>query len=149
SLGRAVRALVRVVSDTDSQVVIGWMPKGQVYGGLAATGAGVPCVWLQPETPTKAAPVHRAATLLPARLVITVSRGVDLAQRRLLPLRPTTVVYPAVDTVRFDSRRIGDKRAVRRRLGLSEDSAIFGSVGRLNSWKGFHILLDAAPQVFD
>jgi len=149
ALGRAVRALMRVVSDTDSQVVIGWMPKGQVYGGLAATGARVPCVWLQPETPTKAAPLQRAATLLPARLVITVSRGVDLAQRRLLPLRPTTVVYPAVDTVRFDSRRIGDKRAVRRRLGLSENSVIFGSVGRLNSWKGFHILLDAAPQVFD
>src|SRR5262249_29849356 len=101
------------------------------------------------EIPAKAAPLHRAATLLPARLVITVSRGVDLAQRGIFPRRPTTVVYPAVDTARFDSRRIGDKRAVRRRLGLPEDPLIFGPVGRLTSWKGFHILLDAAPKVFD
>jgi glycosyltransferase involved in cell wall biosynthesis len=85
--------------------------------------------------------------LLPARLVITQSRGVERAQRRLLPHHPTTVVYPAVDTHRFDAARIGDPRATRRRLGLPQDGPIFGSVGRLDSWKGFDVLLDALPDV--
>jgi glycosyltransferase involved in cell wall biosynthesis len=128
-------------------VVISWMAKGQVYGGLAAAGARLPSVWLQPAGPSRLAPIDRAATLLPARLVITVSRCTDRAQRRLVPRRPTAVIYPAVDTGRFDAGRIGDERTVRRRLGLPEDSLVFGSVGRLNSWKGFHVLLDAAAHV--
>jgi glycosyltransferase involved in cell wall biosynthesis len=138
-----------IARETSTQVVIGWMAKGQLYAGLAGAAAKLPGVWLQPAGPAGLAPIDRLATLLPAKLVITVSRGTDRAQRRLRPARPTTVIYPAVDTARFDARRIGDKRAVRRRLGLPEDGPIFGSMGRLNSWKGFHILLDAVPAVLD
>jgi hypothetical protein len=147
--GRTVRALTGVARQTSAQVVIGWMAKGHVYGGLAAAAARLPSVWLQPAGPAGLAPFDRLATMLPAKLVITVSRGTDLAQRRLRPARRTTVVYPAVDTARFDAERIGDTRAVRRRLGLPEDGQIFGSVGRLNSWKGFHFLLDAVPRVLE
>ena len=146
-VGRTVRALTVRARRTSTEVVIGWMAKGQVYGGLAAAVARLPSVWLQPAGPSGFAPIERLATLLPARLVITVSRGTDLAQRRLRPARHTAIVYPAVDTARFDARRIGDKRVVRRRLGLPDDGPIFGSVGRLNSWKGFHFLLDAVPLV--
>lgn len=144
-LGAAVRTLAALATDERADVVIGWMAKGQLYGGLAAALARVPSVWLQPGTPAGAAPIDRAATLLPAHAAITVSHTVDRAQRRLLPRRPTTVVYPAVDTARFDPRRIGEPRAVRRRLGLPEEGPIVGSVGRLDRWKGFHVLLDAVP----
>jgi glycosyltransferase involved in cell wall biosynthesis len=87
--------------------------------------------------------------VLPARSIVTVSRTVDDAQRELRPRRPTTVIYPAVDTARFDARRIGEQGIVRRRLGLPEKAPIFGSVGRLDRWKGFHILLDAVPGVLE
>jgi glycosyltransferase involved in cell wall biosynthesis len=149
TLGRTVRALIAAARETRAQVVIGWMAKGQVYGGLGAVGARLPSVWLQPAGPSGLAPIDRAATVMPAKLVVTVSRCTDRAQRKLRPRRPTTVIYPAVDTGRFDAGRIGDERAVRRRLGLPEDSLVFGSVGRLNSWKGFHVLLDAAAQVLE
>lgn len=148
-VGRAVRALVKLASEGRSQVVIGWMAKGQVYGGLAAAGARIPSMWLQPGLASGGASLDRLATLLPARLVVTVSRNVDREQRRLLPHRATTVIYPAVDTTRFDGARIGEPGAARRRLGLPEHGPIFGSVGRLNSWKGFHVLLDAASTVFE
>ena len=144
---RTVRALVRIARRTRSQVVIGWMAKGQLYAGLTALAARLPSIWLQTGMPSGLAPLDRAATLLPARLVMTQSRGVERAQRKLWPRRPTTVVYPAVDTDRFDAARIGDQRATRRRLGLPEDDPIFGSVGRLDRWKGFHVLLDALPDV--
>lgn len=148
-VGRTVRSLVTMARGTQAEVVIGWMAKGQVYAGLAATAARLPSVWLQPSTPGGLAPIDRAATLLPAKLVVTLSGDSDLAQRRIVPERSTTIVHPGVDTARFNAQRIGDQRAVRRRLGLPERGPIFGSVGRLNSWKGFHFLLDAAPQVFE
>jgi glycosyltransferase involved in cell wall biosynthesis len=145
--GRTVGALVRVARQTRAEVVIGWMAKGQLYGGVAAAAARLPSVWLQPGVPFMLDPRDRAATLLPARLIVTPSRGVDAAQRRLWPLRPTAVINPAVDAERFDAGRIGDQRATRRRLGLPEDGPIYGSVGRLDRWKGFHFLLDAVPEV--
>jgi glycosyltransferase involved in cell wall biosynthesis len=148
-LGGTVRALVKLAAEGRSQVVVGWMAKGQVYGGLAAASARLPSVWLQPGLTDGLATIDRAATLLPARMVVTNSRNTDSTQRKLLPRRPTTVVYPAVDTARFDAARVGDQRSVRRRLNLPEDGPIFGSVGRLNSWKGFHVLLEAAPSVFE
>ena len=148
-LGWTVRALTTLADRERSEVVIGWMAKGQIYGGLAAWGARVPSIWLQPGLPYGIAAMDRVATLLPARLVVTVSKNVDRAQRRLLPSRRTIVVYPAVDTDRFDARRTGEQRAARARLGLPEDAPIFGSVGRLDRWKGFHILLEAVPGVLE
>jgi glycosyltransferase involved in cell wall biosynthesis len=145
--GRTVRALVGVARRTQAEVLIGWMAKGQLYGGLAAAAARLPSIWLQPGVPVARDPLDRAATLLPARLIVTPSRGVEAAQRKLWPRRATAVVNPAVDTDRFDAGRIGDVRDTRRRLGLPEDGPIFGSVGRLDPWKGFHVLLDAVPEV--
>ncbi len=148
-LGRSVRALHRLAAEERAQVVIGWVAKGQIYAGLAAAAARLPSVWLQPGQPLGTAAMDRVATLLPARLVVTVSRNADRAQRRLWPRRATTVIYPAVDTARFNEHRIGEQRAIRIRLGLPIDVPIFGSVGRLDRWKGFHHLLEVVPQVLE
>jgi glycosyltransferase involved in cell wall biosynthesis len=149
NVARTVRALVHAAKDAEAQVIIGWMAKGHVYGGLAAAAARLPAMWLQPGIPGGAAPIDRIATLLPARCVVTVSQTVDRAQRALVPRRVTRVIYPAVDTARFDERRIGAVAATRGRLGLPESGPIFGSVGRLERWKGFHILLAVVPEVLE
>jgi hypothetical protein len=149
TLGRTVRALARLAQERRSQIVIGWMGKGQLYAGAAAAAARLPSLWIQVGIASRSSAIDRLATLLPARSIVTVSRTVDEAQRRLLPRRSTTVIYPAVDTARFDAGRIGERRQVRRRLGLPEDALIFGSVGRLDRWKGFHVLLDAVPGVLE
>jgi glycosyltransferase involved in cell wall biosynthesis len=148
TLGRTIRALARVAREERAEIVIGWMAKGHLYGGIAAACVRLPSLWLQPSGPAGIVPIDRIATLLPAKLVVTVSRATDRAQRRLPPRRRTTVIYPAVDA-RFDAARIGDIRCARQRLGLPLDIPIFGSVGRLNSWKGFHVLLDAVPAVLE
>jgi glycosyltransferase involved in cell wall biosynthesis len=72
-----------------------------------------------------------------------------LAQQRLWPHRPTALVYPAVDLLRFSAERIGDVGATKRRLGLPEGVPIFGSVGRLDSWKGFDVMLAAVPAIVE
>src|SRR5262249_2635266 len=104
-------------------------------------------VWLQAGIAGRRAPIDRLATALPARLVITLSRGADDAQRALAPRRPTAVVYPAVDTSPLDPAPVGGQGDVRRRLRPPGRVPIFGSVGRLDRWKGFHVLLDAVPHV--
>jgi glycosyltransferase involved in cell wall biosynthesis len=149
TLGRSVRAIARLAEQQRSDVVIGWLAKAQLYAGAAALVARRPSVWLQAGIPVGPAVHDRIATLLPARLVVTVSRTVDDAQRKLRPRRPTRIVYPAVDTERFSAERVGAVGAVRRRLDLPEDGPIFGSVGRLDRWKGFHVLLDAVPRVLE
>jgi FkbM family methyltransferase len=147
--GRTVRALVKIAAETEAQVIVSWMAKGHLYGGAAAAAAGLPGVWFQAGFPVGRALLDRAATLVPAARVIPVSRGVEQAQGGLFPRRPTTVVYPAVDVSRFDAGRIGDMRATRRRLGLPEDAPIFGSAGRLDSWKGFDVMLEAVPAIVE
>ena len=149
NFGRSVRALVRIAADTRAQVIVSWMAKGHLYGGSAAAVAGLPSMWFQAGFPAGLAVLDRTATLVPAARVIPVSCGVERAQRRLFPRRPTTVVYPAVDVSRFDADRIGDVRATRRRLGLPEEGPIFGSAGRLDSWKGFDVMLDAVPAIVE
>jgi hypothetical protein len=146
-LGATTRALATLARASGAEVVLGWMAMGQVYGGLAAATARLPAAWFQPSVAIGLAQPDTLATLLPAALVVTVSAATDVAQRRAFPRRRTQIVYPGVDTSRFDAERIGDPRAVRRRLGLPEDRPVFGSVGRLNSWKGFHVLLEAADEV--
>jgi glycosyltransferase involved in cell wall biosynthesis len=142
--GRAVGGLGRLARVIDAQLVLGWMPKGHLYGGPAAAMTGRRAAWLQAGLPTGAAAIDRAATAVPAAGVLTVSRAGDAAQRALRPRRPTHLVHPGVDTERFDARRVHDRRSVRTRLGLPIDAPIFGSVGRFERMKGFHVILDAA-----
>jgi len=147
--GRSVRALVGIARESRAQVVVSWMAKGQLYGGPAAVAAALPSVWFQSGLPSGRATFDRLATLSPAARVVAPSRGAALAQRGLWPHRPTAVVYPAVDIARFSADRIGDVGATRRRLGLPEGVPIFGSVGRLDSWKGFDVMLDAVPAIVE
>jgi glycosyltransferase involved in cell wall biosynthesis len=144
---RSVGALARLARRTEARLVVGWMCKGHVYGGPAAALARLPSAWLQPGLPSPRSPIDRTACLLPARVVITVSRHVDEVQRAFAPRRPTRVIYPAVDAERFNAGRIGERSAVRRRLGLPDSALIYGSVGRLDRWKGFHHLIDTLPAV--
>ena len=106
-------------------------------------------MWVQVGTPAWRLPFDVVATTIPARRIVTVSRQVDAAQRTLWPRRPTTVVYPGVDTTRFDARNVGDRDAVRHRLGLPTDAVIVGAVGRLERWKGFHFVVEAFTRVAD
>jgi glycosyltransferase involved in cell wall biosynthesis len=142
--GRAVRALGRLARGIDAQLILGWMPKGHLYGGPAAAMTGRPAAWLQAGRPTGGAAIDRAATAVRAAGVLTVSRAGDAAQRALRPRRPTHVVHPGVDTERFDARRVSDLRSVRRHLGLPTDAPVFGSVGRFERMKGFDVILEAA-----
>ena len=55
-----------------------------------------------------------------------------------------TVVYETPDPSEFHPRRAGRFRA---RVGIPEDVALVGTAGRVDTWKGFDVLLDAFARV--
>jgi glycosyltransferase involved in cell wall biosynthesis len=127
--------------------VLGWMAKGQLYGGLAARVAGVPAVWFQHGLPERRSGIDRIATMLPARAILTCSRASAQAQSSLRPHRPVRVVYPGIELGRFDPGSLATPAEARRRLRLPEAGPIVGMVGRLQRWKGMHVLVQAMPAV--
>lgn len=128
-------------------LLVGWMGKGHLYASPAATLARLPAVWYQLGIPLKPGAIDRLATLLPARGVMAVSEAGAAAQRSVFPHRPTRTVYPGVELAAFDPDGLPSPQESRRRLGLPEDGPLVGIFGRLQRWKGMHVLVAAMPSV--
>ncbi len=75
-----------------------------------------------------------------ADVVIAASRPVadQLAGSRVV------VVHDVPDPTEFTPARAGKFRAV---SGIPDDVPLIGSAGRIDTWKGFEILLDAVPSI--
>ena len=144
---RCIRQIAAVARAVRADAIFSWMGKAQLYGGPAALLAGVPALWFQHGIPSQRGAIDALATLLPAALVLTCSRTAAEAQQRLWPLRVTRVVYPAVDLDQFDSAKLPAPTELRRELGLPNDGPLIGIVGRLQRWKGFHVLVEAMPRI--
>lgn len=116
-------------------------------GGPAAVLAGLPSLWYQLETPYEKNLLVQMVTFLPARAVVTLSKAGKEAQSQIWPQRPTPLVYPGVALDRFDPYTLPTPMEVRRKLGLPSDGPLIGIVGRLQRWKGIHVLVEAMPKV--
>lgn len=146
---RAVRRIARIVRREDADLVFSWSGKPHLYGSPAAWLAGRPAAWYQLGFPfgRHLSWMDRVATLLPARAIITLSEAGARGQRQLWPTRPTELVYPSVDLERFDPERLPPPADARAQLGLPPDGPLIGIVGRLQRWKGIHVLIEAMPRI--
>lgn len=93
-------------------------------------------------------PVALDRWLLAPRLdgLICISQAVAQQQVTELGTRTLARVIPnAVDLAEFDSP--GDVRALRAEFGVPPDALLVGTVGRITSWKGQHIFIDALARV--
>ncbi len=143
---RAVSAIVRLARQENAAVVLGWMGIAQLYGGVAGAIAGVPCAWFQHGIPTDKHWIDRLATRLPAVGILTCSQAVADAQAQIPPKRPLKVVYPGVELSRFDPSKLPCPNEAKQRLGLP-NGLLIGMVGRLQRWKGMHVLVEALPEI--
>ena len=64
-----------------------------------------------------------------------------------MPRRPLRVVHPGVELERFAPDRLPAPPDARRRLGLPLSGPLIGIVGRLQRWKGMHVLVEALPDL--
>ena len=143
---RAVSAIVRLARQENAAMILGWMGIAQLYSGVAGAIARVPCAWFQHGIPTDKHWIDRLATRLPAVGILTCSRAVADAQAQIPPKRPLRVVYPGVELGRFAPSKRPCPDEAKRRLGLPPGPLI-GMVGRLQRWKGMHVLVEALPEI--
>jgi glycosyltransferase involved in cell wall biosynthesis len=145
----SVVRIARVLGDVGATTAVGWMTKGHLYGAPAAALAGIPAVWFQHGTPRRSDLFDRVATAMPTRGVICCSATSAAAQRRLRPRRPIEVVHVGIRLDRFEAGRLRSPAELRRELGLPQSGPLIGMFGRLQRWKGFHVLLKALPTILE
>lgn len=145
----AVRRLVLLLRQQHVDLVFSWMAKAHLYGSPAAWLAGLPALWCQHGLSDTPGLLDRLVTLLPARGVVACSEAAARAQRRLRPVRPTLTAHPCVNLDLFDPGQLPAPAEARQRLGLPEAGPLIGIVGRLQRWKGIHVLVDALPAILE
>jgi glycosyltransferase involved in cell wall biosynthesis len=117
-------------------------------GGLLSKTSGVPALWHVRYTslPGVVRGTHdRLAASKGVRRIVCVSK----ASASLFPHCPekVRVIHNALDVAEFDATGIAP--ALRKELGLSEDSVIFGSQGRILPRKGYVEMVRAAKLALD
>ena len=144
-----VQKIRQFIKDRSIEAIVGWMWKGHLYTGVAAQLSKIPEVWYQLENPQELTFLKRLANRLPTKAVITLSKSGQVAQSQLTPNYPVKLVYPGAGLDRFKPERLESVETTRQKLGLPTDVPIIGIIGRLQRWKGMHVLVEAMPKVLE
>ncbi|NMF64815.1 glycosyl transferase family 1 [Brasilonema octagenarum UFV-E1] len=140
-------AIASIARREHANVIISWMWLAHLTGGLAALLAGIPAMWYQQEIPDNKNFLKRLVNLMPARGVVTITKAIQSAQSQILPERPVYLVNPGVALDRFNPSDLPSPSEARSKLGLPLDGPLIGIVGRMQRWKGIHVLVEAMPKV--
>jgi glycosyltransferase involved in cell wall biosynthesis len=123
-----------------------------VYGGLAAKMARLPCVWhvrAHLEQPLLAWLLPRIVHEFAAR-IITASTSVTeymFTKQGISTQKIETIHNPAPDPRRFHPGV--DGQVFRQELGITDDTPIVGMIGKLTARKGHAVLIRAAPLILE
>src|SRR6266480_843782 len=110
-----------------------------LYGWAAAAITGRPHVWQAREIVVQSHAALQLERFLAQHFAVKV---VCMSQAIADQLDPANVevVYETVDPAEFRPERAG---RFRDRVGIPDDAPLVGAVGRIDTWKGFDVLLDA------
>jgi glycosyltransferase involved in cell wall biosynthesis len=143
----AIRAIAKFARGAKADAMLGWMAKAHLYSGSAAKLAGIPAVWFQHGLPTIGGVIDELANRIPAVGALACSAYSAEAQLKVTPRLEMKVVYAPTDLSRFDPGRLRLPGECREALSLPVRGPLIGIFGRLQSWKGMHVLVDAMPAV--
>jgi glycosyltransferase involved in cell wall biosynthesis len=134
AVGRLVRLIRRLRID-----VVHTNSLHSLYGWAAAATTRRPHVWQAREIVVQSGTALRLERFLAHHFAQKV---VCMSQAIADQLEPGNleVVYETVDPAEFRPALAG---RFRDRVGIPDDAPLVGAVGRLDTWKGFEVLLDA------
>lgn len=127
--------------------IVSWMWLSHLTGGLAGLLASKQTLWYQQEIPDPKNLLKRLVNVMPACGVVTITKAIQTAQSAINPQRPVHLVYPGVALDRFNTSILPSPMAAREKLGLPLHVPLIGIVGRLQRWKGMHVLVQAMPKI--
>ncbi|MDQ1412352.1 MAG: hypothetical protein QOE07_940, partial [Acidimicrobiaceae bacterium] len=113
------------------------------YGFAAAAIVRRPHLWHAREIVVQSDAALRLERRLCRTFADTVV-AVSEAVAAQLDRANVVVCYDQVDPDEFHPRRAGHFRP---RLGLTDDAVVVGVAGRIDTWKGIEVLLDAVPEL--
>lgn len=144
-----IQNIRQIIKQQSIEAIVGWMWKGHLYTGIAAQLSKIPEVWYQLENPQELTFLKRLANRVPTQAVITLSKSGQVAQSQLTPQYPVKLVYPGADLDRFKPEKLESIQETRQKLGLPTNIPIIGIIGRLQRWKGMHVLVEAMPKILE
>jgi glycosyltransferase involved in cell wall biosynthesis len=136
-LARLVRRLDADIVHTNS--LHSW------YGWAAAPIAGRPHVWHAREIVVQSGAALSLERVLTRYFAARVICGSQAIADQLHP-HNAVVIYDSPDPLVFNPRRAG---RFRDQHAVPDDAPLVGSVGRLDTWKGVDVVLDAWSRVKD
>ena len=113
------------------------------YGWAAASLTRRPHVWHAREITVQSGAALRVEQIL-TRYFATRVIAMSQAIADQLPGADVVVIHETVDESEFSPARAGHFRAA---AGIPDDVPLVGAAGRIDTWKGFDVLLDAFPRV--
>ncbi len=113
------------------------------YGWAAAALTGRPHVWHAREVVFQSGAALRVERFLTSHFAERVVAVSGAVAAQLDPAR-TVVITDEADPQQFRPDRAGRFRAG---AGVADDAPLAGSVARIDTWKGFDVLLDAFPRM--
>ncbi|MCZ8516497.1 glycosyltransferase family 4 protein [Paenibacillus filicis] len=142
---RVVSKIRKLIRNDQIDIVISWMPKAHLYGGIAALLEKKKSVWWQHMIP-KNHWMDKLASRIPAHGVLCPSKVTKHFQEKLTPNRRVLLNNLGVDLQQFGCST-NKTKSFREKMGIPEDSVVFAFVGRLQRWKRPDVVIKAFNQV--
>lgn len=143
------KRIAEIARSEKVDVIFSWMAKAHLYGGAAALITGIPSMWYQHCASTSCDPLTQLVLLLPTQSILACSQYQAALQSSFYPRYPVCTVYPGVDLSQAKEISTISAKAMRQKLGISEEGPIIGMATRLQQWKGVHVFIDAIPKILE
>lgn len=142
TLLKSVRFLSDYVKSEKIDLIHSTMPKAHLFGGLAAMKSNCAEIWFH-HGPLSSSRYQGIIPLIPSRAVLVASRYMETVQASTYYAAKTIRRIPCGLDIDALAPSAANRTRLRAQYNLSDKTLAIGMFGRLITWKGQHVVLEA------